>query len=191
MKATTPDPTVLLVPGLRDHVEEHWQTWLLGQLPKARMVPPMGRTDLDCVARVEAIEREAQAIEGPIVVVAHSGGVVMVAHWLQHTQRAVASALLVTPPDFEQPLPAGYPTQDELQAGNWLPLPRAPLPCPAIVAASRDDPLAHYERVAQMAWDWRATLLDLGNVGHVNPASGFGPWPDARRWVAAAMNLAR
>ena len=35
------------------------------RLPRVRSVPPMGRDDLDCAARVAAIEREAQAIDGP------------------------------------------------------------------------------------------------------------------------------
>ncbi len=51
------EPTVLIVPGLRDHVADHWQTLLARRLPRVRAVPPMGREDLNCAARVEAIER--------------------------------------------------------------------------------------------------------------------------------------
>ena len=120
--------TVLIVPGLRDHVAEHWQTLLAARLPRVRMVEPMGREDLDCARKVAAIEREANAIKGPLLLVAHSGGVIMVAHWAKQTQRAVRGALLATPPDFEQAMPAGYPTIDELRAGGWLPVPRNRLP---------------------------------------------------------------
>ena len=84
----------------------------------------MGRVDLSCAQRVAAIERAAQAVEGPLVIVAHSGGVIMLAHWAQCTQRPVLGALLATPPDFEQALPGGYPTLHELHAGGWLPVPR-------------------------------------------------------------------
>lgn len=171
--------TVLIVPGLRDHVEQHWQTLLAAQLPRVRTVPAMGREDLDCAAKVAAIEREAQAVEGPLVVVAHSGGVVMLAHWARQTRRPVLGALLATPPDFEQAMPAGYPTLDALREGGWLPVPREPLPFHSIVAASRNDPLGRYERVAELARDWESALVDLGEVGHLNPASGYGPWPRA------------
>ena len=89
--------TVLIVPGLRDAVAQHWQTLLEAQLRAAgrpvAAVPPLGRDDLDCRTRVAAIERAAQAVSGPVVIVAHSGGCVMLAHWAQRTQRPVQAAL--------------------------------------------------------------------------------------------------
>lgn len=178
------EPTVLIVPGLRDAVAEHWQTLLEAELPRVRAVPPMGRTHLSCSLRVEAIERAAQAIEGPIVIVAHSGGCIAVAHWARCTRRAVHGALLAVPPDFESPMPEGYPTMAELDAAVWLPVPRRRLPFRSLVAASRNDPLARFGRVAQLAADWGSELADLGEVGHLNPASGFGPWPQAHEFIA-------
>jgi predicted alpha/beta hydrolase family esterase len=175
--------TVLIVPGLRDHVAEHWQTLLAARLPLVRTVPPMGREDLDCGARVEAIEREATAIDGPVILVAHSGGVVMVAHWARRTRRVVQGALLATPPDFERPMPAGYPTLDALREGGWLPVPRDPLPFPSIVAATRNDPLGDIGRVAELARAWGSRFVDIGAVGHLNPASGFGEWPRAEAFI--------
>jgi predicted alpha/beta hydrolase family esterase len=176
--------TVLIVPGLRDHVAEHWQTVLATRLPRVRAVPPMGRTDLNCAARSAAIEWAAQAVEGPLVVVAHSGGVVMLAHWAQQTRRPVLGALLATPPDFERPMPEGYPSIAELGAGGWLPVPRARLPFPSLVAASRNDPLGEFDRVEELARRWGSRLVDLGEVGHLNPASGFGEWPMAERLIS-------
>ena len=181
------EPTVLIVPGLRDAAAEHWQTLLEAQLRAAGRpvagVPPMGRDDLDCAARVAAIERAARSIAGPLVIVAHSGGCIMVAHWAQQTRRAVQGALLATPPDFESPMPVGYPTLAALRDGGWLPAPRQRLPFASIVAASRDDPLAAYARVAALAADWGSELVDLGHVGHLNPASGYGPWTRADEFI--------
>jgi len=181
-------PTVLIVPGLRDHVDAHWQTLLAASLQAAgqavRCVAPMGRAELDCAGRVDAIEQAAAAIEGPLIVVAHSAGCLMVAHWARRTWRAVHGALLAAPPDFERPMPAGYPSLAELDANGWLPVPRAPLPFPSIVAASRNDPLAATGRVAGLADDWGSRLVDVGAVGHLNPASGFGHWPRAESFIA-------
>ncbi|HSC09262.1 MAG TPA: alpha/beta hydrolase, partial [Steroidobacteraceae bacterium] len=156
-----------------------WQTLLAAQLDRVQTVEPMGRENLDCATRVLALEKRARAIDGPLILVAHSGGVITVAHWAQRTRRQVRGALLATPPDFERPMPAGYPTVAELRAGGWLPVPKAPLPFPSFVAASRNDPLADYRRVVALATLWQSWLVDLGPVGHLNPAAGFGPWPRA------------
>ncbi|MDM0044526.1 alpha/beta fold hydrolase [Variovorax dokdonensis] len=181
-------PPILIVPGLRDHVTAHWQTLLEARLRDAgravRSVRPMGRSDLDCAARLEAIEREAARIGQPPIIVAHSAGCLMVAHWARRTRLAVFGALLAAPPDFEQLMPAGYPTMARLEANGWLPVPRSRLPFASIVAASRDDPLARYERVVALAEAWGSRLVDLGAVGHLNPASGFGPWPRAESFIA-------
>jgi len=178
-------PTVLIVPGLRDHVEAHWQTLLAAQLLLVHTVPPMGREDLDCAKRVQAIEQAMAAIDGPVVLVAHSGGCVMVAHWAHTSVHAhrVVGALLATPPDFDQPMPEGYPTLAALQAGGWLPVPRKPLPFRSLVASSDNDPLAMYERVLDLAKDWGSETVHLGAVGHLNPASGYGPWPLANALI--------
>jgi uncharacterized protein len=180
----TREATVLIVPGLRDHVPQHWQTLLTSRLPRVRTVEPMGREDLDCARRVAAIEQEANAIKGPLLLVAHSGGAIMVVHWAKQTRRAVQGALLATPPDFERAMPAGYPAIDELRAGGWFPVPRDRLPFSTIVAASRNDPLGRFERVAELARDWGSKLVDLGKVGHLNPASGYGDWAGADSLIA-------
>lgn len=177
------ETTVLIVPGLRDHVERHWQTLLTRRLPRVRTVPAMGREDLDCAKRVRAIERSVQAIHGPLVIVAQSGGCIMLAHWAQATTRVVQGALLATPPDFGRPMPDGYPTLDALRVGGWLPVPRERLPFGSIVAASRNDPLGAFDRVAGLAAAWGSELADLGEVGHLNPASGYGEWPQAEHFI--------
>ena len=173
-------PTVLIVPGLRDHVAEHWQTLLAAQLPRVRTVPPMGREDLDCAAKVAAIEREAQAVDGPLIVVAHSGGVVMLAHWARQThagrgRRAAGDAA-------------------RFRAGRCRPAIRHWTRCAPAAGcrcrASRCRSAASWRPAATTRWDassasrelardWGSGLVDLGEVGHLNPASGYGPWPRA------------
>ena len=176
--------TILIVPGLRDHVPEHWQTLLATTLQNIHSVAPLGREDLQCATRLAAIEQATATIAGEIILVAHSGGVISVAHWAASTQRPIRGALLAVPPDFERPMPSGYPTIAELELGRWLPVPRGSLPFPSIVAASRNDPLCGYERAINLARGWRSRVVDLGKVGHLNPASGFEPWPRAAELIA-------
>ncbi|MEU1431659.1 alpha/beta fold hydrolase [Nocardia sp. NPDC005746] len=171
--------TVVIVPGLRDHVPDHWQTHLAERLDKVRTVPPLEHDSLSCAGRVAALDTVLADIDGPVVLVAHSAGAMITVHWAQQATRPVRGALLATPPDFETPLPQGYPTPDELKAAGWNPMPWRRLPFPSIVAASTTDPLASYRRVAGMAEAWGSRLVDLGDVGHLNPASGYGYWPRA------------
>jgi hypothetical protein len=172
-------PTVLIVPGLRDHVAEHWQTLLQARLSKTASVPPLEHDKLSCAARVAALDQAIAKIDGPIVLVAHSAGVMITVHWAQRHNRPIQGALLATPADLEVPMPAGYPALDVLEEHGWLPLPREPLPFPSILCASRNDPLAGFDRAAGMAADWGSRLVDLGEVGHLNPAAGYGEWPQA------------
>ncbi len=177
------DPVILIVPGLRDHVAEHWQTLLEAALPNARSVPRMDRDKLSCAAWVAELDRSLARIEGPVVLVAHSAGVMITVHWAMQHARPIKGALLAAPPDFERPLPEGYPKQDVLLDNGWLPTPRARLPFPSIVAASTNDPLAGFDRVASLATSWGSRLVDVGAVGHLNPAAGYGPWPQAEEFI--------
>jgi len=180
--------TIVIIPGLRSHVADHWQTLLAERLSATRSVktvPPLAFDKLNCGARVEAIQRTILPIEEPIIVVAHSAGVVMFLHWLATYRLNVKGALLATPPDFQSPLPDGYPTLETLRSNGWLPIPSDVLPFPSIVAASSNDPLASLGRVQDMARSWGSRIVNLGGVGHLNPASGFGPWLQAEDMIAA------
>ena len=176
-------PTILMVPGLRDYVAEHWQTLLERKLPKAVSVSPLEHGKLSCAARVAALDTTLAKIDGPVILVAHSAGVMTTVHWAQQHSRKIHGALLAAPADLEMPLPEGYPAIDALAQNGWQPIPRKPLPFPSIVGASRNDPLAQFERVAAMAKDWGSRLVDLGDVGHLNPAAGFGEWPMAETLI--------
>lgn len=142
-------------------------------------MPPLEHDKLSRDARVAALDAALAEIEGPVVLVAHSAGVMITVHWAAQHRRKIRGALLATPADLEAPMPAGYPDTATLAQHGWLPVPRSPLPFPTILAASRNDPLATYPRAAEMASDWGSKLVDLGEVGHLNPAAGYGPWPRA------------
>ena len=73
--------TVVLVPGLRGHVEDHWQTRLAASMPGARMVTPLGRTNAALQARVTLLDQVVEEVAGPVILVAHSAGVLVTAHW--------------------------------------------------------------------------------------------------------------
>ena len=48
---------------------------------------------------------------------------------------------------------------------------------PATVVGSRNDPWMTFARTRLFADRWGGRLVDLGQSGHINVASGHGPWP--------------
>lgn len=82
-------------------------------------------------------------------------------------QLQVAAALLVAPAD---------PSLSRRLAA-FAPVPARPLGVPATLVASRNEPWMRFNHSADLAAAWGADLIDLGHAGHINVASGFGPWP--------------
>ena len=152
---------------------------MAAELPGSVTVEPLTEDRLSCAARVKALDEALSQIKGEVVIAAHSAGALMVANWALAPTRQIKGALLATPADVENPLPAGYPAFADLKANGWMPIPRKPLPFPAIVAVSQNDPLAQFEKIAGLARAWGAELHDAGEVGHLNPAAGYGRWDGA------------
>lgn len=49
---------------------------------------------------------------------------------------------------------------------------------PATLLISENDPWLDFFDALQLAKSWQLTPINLGQVGHINVASGFGPFPD-------------
>ncbi len=159
----------LLLPGLWNSGPEHWQSrWERTDPSCVRVVQQDWVTPAraDWVATLEA----AVAASGPdVVLVAHSTACALVAFWAAATSRTVRGALLVAPSDTEASSYPGGPT-------GWQPMPLAALPFPSIVVASSDDEFATLDRARAFAKAWGSRFVDIGAAGHINAASGLGPW---------------
>lgn len=177
------DMHVVLIPGMRDRLKDHWQEILAESLQHVTLVPPAGKKDFSLTARITAIDQAVATAQLPVLLVAHSVGCVMLAHWAQSSGLLgkVKGALLVTPPDLEKVLPTGYPSAQEFAEHLWTPVPHQNFPFKSIVASSSNDPLCAPDKAAAMGEAWGSRLAHLGAVGHLNPLSGFGYWPNAEQ----------
>ena len=178
MLRATPN-TLVIVPGLRGNVDDHWQTRLAAKATDVVVVPSLGRDKRDLAGRVADLQQVISDADAPVTIVAHSAGVLTTLHWARQHDLPVRGALLATPPDLARPLGPEYPTLKQLEESGWLPIPVQPLPFPSIVAASTNDPLSDFDTVRSLAESWGSRFIDVGPVGHLNPASGYGDWPGA------------
>jgi predicted alpha/beta hydrolase family esterase len=166
------DARVLLLPGWQDSGPDHWQSRWERQQGWQRVVQDdwMWPRRGDWMARLEEVLLRS---ERPAVLVAHSLGCHLVAAWAAHSRHValVQGALLVAPPDAELP-------EIPPQLANWRTPVRQPLPFPALLLYSSDDPFAGTESAERLARDWGAAARCLGPRGHINAESGLGDWPD-------------
>jgi predicted alpha/beta hydrolase family esterase len=169
----TSDCDILIVPGLGGSGPDHWQTRWEHNLSTARRVE---QDDWERPTKAAWTERLVEAVgpgRRPVMLIAHSLGVVAVAQAAPLFPRGrVRGAFLVGLPDVDQP----DRVPDE--ALDFAPIPRDPLPFPSILIASRTDPYCAYERAEDVAYAWGSAIVDAGDAGHINTASGHGPWPE-------------
>jgi predicted alpha/beta hydrolase family esterase len=174
-------PRLLIVPGLNDSPPGHWQSWLQASHRDAlRVVQHDWRSpNLErWAARIGSTL--ARAGGGPWIAVAHSfGALALASHLAQQPESAIAAALLVAPAD-----------PDKFGLGAALPVKR--LPVAATMVLSRSDPWLSLAAGQRWAARWGCPVVDLGDAGHINVASGFRSLPFAARWVTQVQQrLAR
>lgn len=165
------DPAVVVLPGYQDSGPDHWQSRWCRAHPEYRRITGLDWDRPLRQAWVGTLQAAVRAVDGRVVVVAHSLGSVTVACLGADAPPNLVAALLVAPCDTEL---AGFP--DEIR--GFAPMPDQPLPFRTIVVASRDDPWMTFERATDVADAWGGELVDAGAVQHINTDSGHGPWPE-------------
>ena len=174
MPELTPGP-VLIIPGLGGSGPDHWQSRWQARLTDARRVEQADWGKPDRARWIARLDEAVAHTKQPPILVAHSLSCALVACWAATHARPVHAALLVAPADIESD--AHTPPE----AHVFRPLPMKRLPFRTIVVASRDDPYVTFVRATAMATAWGAELVDIGNAGHINTASGYGEWPAGER----------
>lgn len=177
----TSDVDILIVPDWSSSGPDHWQSRWERTLKTARRVVQENWETPEREAWVGRIIEGAVQSARPVVLVAHSLGVAAVAHTAKLIPKGfVSGAFLVAPADVDDA--ANWPETEGFTldgaASGFAPLPLDPLPFPSVLVASSNDPYCRIERATELAAAWGATLVEAGEAGHINSASGHGPWPE-------------
>ena len=178
----TADCDILILPGYAGSEEEHWQARWAARLKTARIVAQDDWHRPDPEAWRSRVVKAVEAATRPVILIAHSLGVVAAVEAApRFPEGVVRGALLVAFPDLE----AGADLPESVRA--FAPVPRDPLPFPSLLVASRTDPHCRYERAEDYAYAWGSALVDAGEAGHINVASGHGPWPEGLMRLAGFL----
>jgi predicted alpha/beta hydrolase family esterase len=165
---------ILIVPGRGGSGPEHWQS-LWTDKYSARRVEHREWNAPIASEWINAFDATLAACPAPPVIVGHSLGCILIAHWAVQHFRQVKAAMLVAPPDVESD------SHTAPEAHVFRPIPMRLLPFPSVVVASSNDPRCNINRARFFAKAWGADFRDVGEKGHINVASGLGPWAEGEQ----------
>lgn len=181
---------VLVVPGWNGSDPGHWQTIWQEEHPNFQRVEQANWTYPAKEEWVCRLRNNIRAMDRPGILVAHSLGCLAVAHWaakaMQQEAKTIVGAFLVAPPWLsESELSESERCPAELR--DFLPMPLAPLPFPAMLVASENDPYLPIANAVAVAASWEAQFVNVGRQGHINIASGHGPWERGEALLSALI----
>ena len=179
----TSDVDIVIVPGWQDSEPEHWQTRWAKSLKTARRVVQDDWDNPNREAWTRRIVETVSKAARPVVLVAHSLGVPAVVFAGEAlAQSNVIGAFLVAPADLDHaafwPDTGGERWPPKNGDGGYSHMPDGRLPFPAHLIVGNNDLYCSLLRAEKLAALWGATLVDAGETGHINVASGHGPWPE-------------
>lgn len=164
-------PTILILPGYQNSLAGHWQTLWENSIPNAHRVLQRDWDAPDCDEWVAALESAVAHFGENTILVAHSMGCLLTAHWAAQTHSKVKGALLVAVPD-----PDGE--QFPSSATGFAHTPLQVLPFKTKVVASSNDPYGGENFARRCAQAWGSEFHAIGERGHINGDSGLGNWQD-------------
>jgi len=168
----------LIVPGIGNSGPKHWQTFWERQHPDWQRVPQRDWDHPVCEEWVRRLDDAIGRLSAPPLLIAHSLGCLVVAHWAHRSSASVRAAFLVAVPDPDGPC---FPSTAE----GFQPVPTDKLRFPSLVVASSDDPFGSVAYAKRCAVAWGSGCVEIGAAGHINADSGLGDWPAGRTLLGA------
>ena len=173
------DRSIVIVPGIGNSGADHWQTYWETALPGATRIAPASWDTPELSDWIAALDAAVAAARTPPIVVCHSLGCLLFAHWRSSAARPVHGAFLVAVPDPDGPrFPAAAQAFARVPDGDFGDR-------PVVAIASSDDPYDPYGRAIGWAAARGAKSLVVGARGHLNAASGLAQWDEGRALFTA------
>ncbi len=169
----------VIVPGVGGSEHDHWQSWLQRQLKSCSRVQQQDWNKPVLHEWIEQFVKTVQAIQEPIQIVAHSFGcLTTVAALAQHPElnQKIKNLVLVAPANPARFGDDGFARESQNDYQQYFHQLKLQVPTQMII--SENDPWLNFQDALQLAKAWKIRPKNLGQVGHINVASGFGPFPE-------------
>lgn len=161
---------ILVLPGLGNSGDQHWQTLWEKKFPEFQRVHQKDWDKPVCSDWINIVDQATlQYNLSTVILVCHSLACCTTGYWSKKFKRRIKGALLVAPSDTEADT---YPPGTT----GFKPMPMERLPFPSITVMSTNDQYVTVERAATFAKAWGSELVNIGDTGHINAASGLGEW---------------
>ena len=162
--------TIILVPGLGNSGDQHWQTYWekLYQFRRVNQQDWETPNYKDWIQTLDKTVMEYNPVD--VLLVGHSLACATIVGWAEKYKRPIKAALLVAPADTEAP---DFPTVTT----GFAPMPLQKLPFPSLVVASTNDAYVTLERAQYFASCWGSQFVNIGKLGHINSESDLKEWP--------------
>jgi len=166
---------ILIIPGLGDSGESHWQSFWLNKFDNSSKIIQDDWDHPNLDSWLKKLNDNILKSGRPIILVAHSLAVSLVLHWAKrYTNSNVKGALLVAPADVDSPAH----TPDVVRGFSLMPT--VHLPFPSIVVASENDAFVSIERAKYFAEKWGSDFINVGFKGHINSDSKLEFWEEGQ-----------
>lgn len=169
----------IIVPGVGGSEHDHWQSWLQRQLMSCSRVQQQDWHQPILKKWVAQWLKTVQQVHAPIQVVAHSFGcLTSVAALDQYPEvcKKVKKLILVAPANPARFTDIGFSINDMNNYQAYFH--QIKLKVATDLLISENDPWLSFEDAKKLAHAWQVRPRNLGQVGHINVASGFGPFPE-------------
>lgn len=169
----------VIVPGVGGSEHEHWQSWLQRQLMSCSRVE-QNDWNLPILQNwISAFLETVQSTSTPVQIVAHSFGcltsIAALNQYPELTHR-IKKMVLVAPANPERFGESGFARDSAKNYKDYFHSLKLNVPTEMLI--SENDPWLSFNDAKELAYAWKTQPINLGQVGHVNVASGFGPFPE-------------
>ena len=169
----------VIVPGVGGSEPAHWQSWLQRQLMSCSRVQQQDWNNPILENWISEFVNTVAPIQDPIQIVAHSFGcLTTVAALAQHPElnQKIKNLILVAPANPARFGEAGFARDSQSDYSAYFH--QLKITVPTTLLVSENDPWLNFEDAQCLAQAWKLNPINLGQVGHINVASGFGPFPE-------------